>query len=432
MKININMDLLNLGTKSRKTGIRPRLNILRDKYDMEDIDEFFESDNEDEIGGDKNEGRIARMINFNDDEADKFDLSPISMDKEKEKDKKRVSIQEKSGSTPSPRYDYDDIQFDDDMNDPSPIDESLDQSGISPEPTPPRNRKFTGSSRGSNNQLNSPEYSSKSPSRSASSFTKKMALGKTKRATRTKQAKPQITTSKPSPLPSPPPDGLRRSKRTKISPLAYWRGERIVYSRADEFSNDPDTTLIEDIHKIPLQEIKEVIHVTPNVDPIPKRRRTRKKNKEEHYDYESDPEVIGSEWFKNKTLELEVYENQQLESTTSREIAYTMEYDKFNEPPKSSDIENYKIAPVFEQTSNLAGGIFEFPVEGFKSSKSSGNCTYMFHVIKGLVEVNLSNNTFAVTRGCSFQVPSGNTYGITNIGTTPAKLFCVQVLTEES
>ena len=43
------MYLSNLGGQSRKTGIRPKTNLKTDKYGMEDVDDFFEDDDDDGI-----------------------------------------------------------------------------------------------------------------------------------------------------------------------------------------------------------------------------------------------------------------------------------------------------------------------------------------------------------------------------------------------
>lgn len=554
------MDLLNLGSQSRKTGIRPKKNLRKDRYNMEDIDEFFSEDDSDpdnnvkkgpkarsraranpnssllksasmssrhEVSRSNEEDAIiARKINFTDAETDKFDLSPISISKNKRPPSKSpLLVQEKKQQKQSQRKNSRDDSDNDDSNEATPgspiisepqvednepespklfvgedldddtnnydglnddlfndapldhgvpvsDDRNVDESGtndneveeIDLDDEPPEPQQ---------SQLNSPNEPKK---RKASSLTKNMALGlssisKKKQASSQQDSRSREISVKPSPLPSPPPDGLRRSKRTRIQPLAFWRGERIVYTRADEQDADPDSTLINDIKKIPLQEIKEIIHVPALTSQNSLKRKSRRsKSKSESrsssqtrqgkdtgtmdlsravhrgadegsvdnkdgYDYESDPEVDGSEWFKEKQLKLDIFENNDSEALVNQSIAYSPDIQKFLiEPPKSKDseIDNYKIAKIFDDTNTekIAVAIMEFPHEGFKSSKSSGNCVYMFHVIKGLLEITLSNHSFVVTRGCSFQVPSGNTYGITNIGNGSGRVYCVQVMDE--
>lgn len=445
------MDLLSLGSQSRKTGLKARENVRKDRHNMEDIDEFFQEDTDDSFDDAtvaERQSIVARKINFTDAETEMFDNSlkePIKkqrsyslksplLDQGSPSGKLQSQAQEAEPGAveileqPDQPQDYDDGYAYDDLNN-----NILDELN-SPEPEDP------------------PEISSKS----VSLLTKNMALGKPtnskrirKKSVATPRApRPQLTTVsvRPSPLPLPPPDGLRRSKRTRIQPLAFWRNERVVYSRSHEEENeDPDLTIVQDIQKVPLQEIKEIIHVE---DPTTyrqesKRRKSsskklkkpsnKKKNGDVEYDYESDPEVNGSEWFDKKSLSLPVYESNESETLDTKPIAFTQEFEEWvTDPPKSSgsSIDNYKLAAVFDDNPNVAGALLHFPQEGFKSSKNSGNCIYMFHVIKGLLEVNLSNNTFVVTRGCSFQVPRGNTYGISNIGNGDAKLFCAQYMVE--
>lgn len=243
---------------------------------------------------------------------------------------------------------------------------------------------------------------------------------------------------RPSPFPSPPPEGgehLRRSRRTKIAPLAYWRNERIVYSRtSDSNGGDPDSTLIRDIRKIPLQEIKEVVHI-PEAQKTKVTKRGRKpkavgktkktKTKSDAYDYESDPELVGSEWYKNKSLETDVYVSG--ESTELRVVAWAPDGGAFTPPEPSGEKENFTIAPLFDADSNVfAAGLLDFPVDGHKTSRSTADSLFMFHVAKGLIEVTLNTDRFVVTRGCSFEILRYNVYSLKNIGNDSARLFFVQ------
>ncbi|CUM68491.1 uncharacterized protein PRCAT00006216001 [Priceomyces carsonii] len=500
------MDLLLLGSESRKTHIRPRKNLRRDKYDMEDIDEFFEEDEEDieeDVRNDDDQketstlhdniNNVARKINFTDAEASKFDLSPISISKYAARKNKKSPLR-----SPLPEHNKgnqeiqgtfierdeeeilslrrnDEVNDNDnngysnnDLNDFDDIYMELSPVDLSPM----KDRVI--------DQDMGEEVGSKIPSeavnrRSVSSLTKNMALGATKRRRPSKRVvslddeseeevaitgdssellsppptdkkrsgrKPgrirEINT-KPSPLPSPPPDGLRRSKRTRIAPLAYWRNERIVYSRAKDNEVDPDTTLATDIKNIPLQEIKEVVHI-PEVEKLspPTTRRSRlrsrtrkiaKKSQKEIYDYESDPEISGSEWFQDKTLNLEVYEDPENEIKVERTIAWAPNGGSFQEAPNKdgNDIDNFKVATLFNYNRDVtACGLLEFPFEGFKSLRNSGDCIFDFHVVKGLIEVMMNNDKFVVTRGCSFEIPNANIYGFKNIGQGNAKLFFVQ------
>ncbi|EGV63921.1 hypothetical protein CANTEDRAFT_93430 [Yamadazyma tenuis ATCC 10573] len=473
------MDLLSLGSQSRKTGIKPRSNMRKDRYNMEDIDDFFEDESGSDEGGSESDGKghgnryissnkpqgrrssqwtqtrasedrdsiIARKINFTDDEADKFDLSPIGNIHRRKSYSLKSPLSEQ-GSPPGEQYS---LEQQDNMLEPEMSYDDLN------------NNILDELDEGVDFELARVPEETEVSSKSISSLTKNMALGRTTNSKRIRKRTPVVTPApvvvsiRPSPLPSPPPDGLRRSRRTKIQPLAFWRNERVIYSKSYDDEADPDITLVRDTHNIPLQEIKEIIHVPAPTTSFARgktskstsrRNKTKKSSSvsdspsnsakqaptELDYDYESDPGISGSEWFEDNSLSLPVYESNDSESTKTQPVAFTHNFSKWLEdPPESSgsSIDNYKLATVFKDNSPVAGALFEFPVEGFKSSKNSGNCIYVFHVIKGLLEVNLSNHTFVVTRGCTFQVPRGNTYGIINIGNGNAKVLCVQSMVSE-
>ncbi|OBA22204.1 hypothetical protein METBIDRAFT_39157 [Metschnikowia bicuspidata var. bicuspidata NRRL YB-4993] len=243
-------------------------------------------------------------------------------------------------------------------------------------------------------------------------------------------------------LPSPPPEGLRRSKRTKIAPLAYWRNERIVYTRAREGISESDNTLMRDIKKVPLQEIVEVIHV-PETSRNENKGKTNKRSKARvrlttqekklhantSFDYESDPEIDGTEWFKQKSLASEIFEND--ETMTNKIIAWAPDGGNFELPPDRDEgllgAENFKVASLFDTDLNmLAAGLLDFPTEGFKSLRNTGESLFIFHVARGLIEVTLNSKRFVVTRGCSFEIPRYNIYSFKNLGHGSARLFFVQ------
>lgn len=519
------MDLLLLGSESRKTHLKPRQNLSKDKYDMEDVDEFFEDDDDDgmkvDLKKDEKESstpekfqdynNVARKINFTDAEAALFHLSPISLTSKqtnKKKSKKsplRSPLQDNKNNQMKDKIDNDSVLEDpgydfgndmyevqsfenQDFNDVefphneirSPVKSSSKDETVVPKRKRGRPPKKTKISLPKTNPV--------------SLFTKDMALGNTGRKKRAphiyeeeEEDKKDTQESqdiqdekynndldeediseyslnaddnghvfsptyvqglkphdrkqiiKPSPLPSPPPDGLRRSRRTRIAPLAFWRNERIVYTRAHESGQDPDTTLYNDIKNIPLQEIKEVVHIPElKVKSNSGKKRTRlrsrnipKRKVKEIYDYESDPEISGSEWYSSKSLSLDVFEDPEKEIKINRTVAWAPDGGDFQSTSTADDdpssIENFKVATLFNHNKDFtASGLLEFPYEGFKSLRNSGDCIFSFHVVNGLIEVTINNDKFVVTRGCSFEVPNANIYGFKNLGQNSARLFFVQ------
>lgn len=451
------MDLLKLGTQARKTGIRARQGLAKDQYDMEDVDEFFAEDGDSRRSRSslREEGElhnVARRIDFTDAEAESFKLSPIALSSGKanrlKKSPLRSPLQAKKFPTGRGLLPVKSVSLSKlpqaelytDESDHGFYNDDYDVS-LSPGPPPPELPPVT-------ETLISPPVDSKSPSaKSTSSLTKRMALGPTKR-TRKPRLKapprrliqPKEIKSKPSPLPSPPPDGLRRSRRTKIAPLAFWRNERIVYSRALDNEDDPDTTLISDIRKIPLQEIKEVVHIPEQVSAGQHKKRTtrgrpRASSKSRKlspktataYDYESDPEITGSEWFQDKVKAISVF-TPKGEATEPQQLVFAPDYGEFVSPAAGDDSnpDTYKVATLFSERS-AASGLLDFPPEGFRSLRSSPDSIFMCHVVKGLLEITISNDTFVVTKGCSFQIPRANPYSFRNIGQDSARIFFVQV-----
>lgn len=531
------MDLLNLGEKSRKTGLKPRANLAKDKYDMEDVDEFFEDTTWAESKVLSFPTKHTDFLSRNNGETPKIPDSssstkpdPLTKNSARRylgvgrirSDSKLPELTPKlhpkkplpKKKSPTPEYslpeylDFDDVnnvnQEDEEMDEEQAVDDDMrDDMTFSPIPILSLN-STTVSKTAPNpspvSQLNSPSKSIRQE-KAIAGFTKTMALKPKRKVHRIldddddeevendalgsilpssddgdtfdsdfqdsqRRSQSNFATQstygtqsnfgssqpiqssdyiiRPSPLPSPPPEGLRRSKRTKIAPLAYWRNERIVYSRANGASNaDPDSTLVRDIRKIPLQEIKEVVHIPETEQKqIPKKgkrsknglprsvgRPRKQKQRSEIYDYESDPEIEGSEWYKDKSLQTDVFENE--ESTVRRVVAWAPDGGNFQLPPPNKNgqqvLENFKVAPLFDADSDvIAAGLLEFPVEGFKSLRTAGESLFMFHVAKGLIEVTLNSDKFVVTRGCSFEIPKLNIYSFKNIGQDSAKLFFVQ------
>lgn len=66
-------------------------------------------------------------------------------------------------------------------------------------------------------------------------------------------------------LDSPPPDGVRRSRRHRYKPLEYWRQEKVVYGRPDS-----GITLV--------PQIKEIIRI-PQEPPRPLGKAARKRKR---------------------------------------------------------------------------------------------------------------------------------------------------------
>ncbi|KAI5949835.1 MIF2 [Candida margitis] len=260
-------------------------------------------------------------------------------------------------------------------------------------------------------------------------------------------------------LPSPPPDGLRRSKRIRVKPLAFWRNERIIFTKPhqtrpdedeeeEEDDDEPDMTIVRDIHKLPLRSIAEVVHVPDTAQILTRhnRRNTRRKpvdapisplSADEHDQEEQEilnAELPGTSWYKDKVLKIDVPENGQF---VERSIAYSSQYGDFqsksivNEDGTTSEDPNLKIATLFnDDLQNCAVGVIE--LSGVKPPTKITFSTYYLLVVKGIVEFTFNEETFVANKGCNICIPSGNEYGLRNLGKEPALIHFVQVRRPET
>jgi len=80
----------------------------------------------------------------------------------------------------------------------------------------------------------------------------------------------------------------------------------------------------------------------------------------------------------------------------------------------------------------FASGILKLPPTGLRDITESHNAFITFYVIRGIVEVTVGTNKFITPAGCSFQVPSFNSYSFKNKGKEEVQLFFVQVIVPET
>ncbi|KAH9900941.1 Mif2/CENP-C like-domain-containing protein [Cubamyces lactineus] len=209
-------------------------------------------------------------------------------------------------------------------------------------------------------------------------------------------------------------DGLRRSKRMRYSPLAWWRLEKVVYGRRE--SGKSLVPSIKEIHRIP--QIKP--------EPLGARKRrgaSRKKsrtaepeaqqvvvyNPEEGWDDETDPYC-------------EVLEYGEDGATTIRRIAFTAKMVQ----PKEAGQGAFYFQKVFGDGDFLAAGQLIIPPHSTKPTKGTKDNTFVFYVIQGAVKFAVHKTNFVLSTGGMFMVPRGNVYNIQNICDRDAKLFFAQ------
>ncbi|KAK9366500.1 Mif2/CENP-C like-domain-containing protein [Lipomyces kononenkoae] len=210
-------------------------------------------------------------------------------------------------------------------------------------------------------------------------------------------------------------DCLRRSKRVRVQPLAYWRNERIVYNLGERRESGPA-----------LPQIKEIILVdspqsTTSARPSTRGKsrqgsvNTRRRSEEELSDIEntSEPdEVVG-----------EVNDFMDDEKIVKRRLAVSGHSIPFLQTASSS----FKFAKTFDEPGGfMASGMVLLPVHGEKGSRPSRHNALAFCVVEGYVEVTIQDTVFRLRRGGHTIVPRGNYYSLRNVGSKKAMLFFTQ------
>lgn len=281
---------------------------------------------------------------------------------------------------------------------------------------------------------------------------------RSRKSRNTRNVSPTYITEVPT-LPSPPPEGLRRSKRIRVKPLAFWRNERIIFTKPhqkrpdeeddeDDEDDEPDMTIVRDVHKLPLRSIAEVVHVPDTIQILTTRqnRRSRKRKpmdapispissdeheQEDHNRLSAD--IPGASWLKDKVLKVDVPENGQF---VERSIAFSSQYGDFqartivSDDGTTSEDPNLRIATLFNDAlENCAVGMIE--LSGVKPPLKIAFSTYYLLIVKGIVEITFNEETFVANKGCNVCIPLGNQYGLKNLGKEAALIHFVQVRKSE-
>ena len=510
------MDLLQLGQRSRKTGLLPRGNLSKDKYDMEDIDEFFEDEGNSSVNtgelrisnldkkkdrsDEKNLGDIsipagleddtirptlllkdkdntsnfARKIDFDNTVAQSLDKCRVGIGLDVDNKNhsslasplltSKLRIKQHGNRTNDPENDNnnvyeDEIYSDDDIDmslSPvvhSPIklrDDTISAESQNTLKEPLQNSDINmnvhvedksllvqssnlrTTSKPINSLFRKPDTSIDIDDSYIDNFQESITPPLVNEGPKKKTDYPKKITK--SSLPSLPPEGLRRSKRTRIAPLAFWRNERIIYTRTMENVRNRECTLINDIKKIPLQEIKGVVRMPHLEGKKGSKSNRRQKSRNVTFKTKQSPQFKlhqgladskRSEWTKKKTLALRVFEGEN-NNRIVRTVAWAP-LEGSHRDLVDTELEKFEVVTLFSHDLDLiAGGIIELPTGGCKNQRNSLDSMYTFHVINGDIEVKLNEDLFEVVAGCSFQIPCSNNFAFKNLATDVSRLFFVQ------
>ncbi|KAJ2452301.1 mitotic fidelity of chromosome transmission- protein, partial [Coemansia sp. RSA 2336] len=235
-------------------------------------------------------------------------------------------------------------------------------------------------------------------------------------------SEPELTSKRPRKPQSQ--EGVRRSTRTSVPPLAFWRNEHIEY----EYDN-----------RVP--KVKNVVRVRHTAEEKRQRRRKRKQlpgltnltevKKVGFYYY--DDENYGFAKSGPRPTNQTDPDDDDIAMTTEPIPVLVGGTEQAEEVVLSRhDIEwtqpNNKYQVGIGLVSEGSGsGVLSLAVKGSKPPRSSGTKSIFYLVTCGQVEFHIHSSQFSVGILGQVVVPPNNTYAIKNIGTHPAQLYFVQV-----
>ncbi|KAK6092867.1 mitotic fidelity of chromosome transmission- protein [Batrachochytrium dendrobatidis] len=187
-------------------------------------------------------------------------------------------------------------------------------------------------------------------------------------------------------------DGARRSRRTKVQPVAYWKNERVIYGRrVSGFGGVPTS-------------VKEVIRIPSDDETIAHRRSRAEKIKKE------ETEAVPSE--------VSVFNYR-----TGQEELHNIVVTPGMIVPRTVGAGDYRFQKVFSEGDFLASGVLALPRGAKKPIRGSGDSAMIFLLLSGQVQVRVNETSFVISHGSQFFVPRGNLYEIENIANREARLF---------
>ncbi|MCJ1384943.1 hypothetical protein MMC17_008061 [Xylographa soralifera] len=227
-------------------------------------------------------------------------------------------------------------------------------------------------------------------------------------------------------------DGSRllRSGRTSVKPIAYWRGERIVYGESHL-----------DGKNIVPPAIKEVIRTEEVISERPKRhyRRGFVATRPRSMDAVEEEDEDGEPWEQEPgILRAEVM---QWDPVTQRGVEDNIEDVDLALAPVALEALTREVKGAeftYAKTLTLPffhSGMVDLPPGGVKRMKNSRKNHMVFWVFRGRVRVEVAGTGFSIGRGGMWQVPRdtnfeslppGNFYSIANKYEKPARVFFAQ------
>ncbi|KAK9363229.1 Mif2/CENP-C like-domain-containing protein [Lipomyces starkeyi] len=222
---------------------------------------------------------------------------------------------------------------------------------------------------------------------------------------------------------------VRRSSRTRMRPLEYWKNERIVYNLVrDEERGQAVPT------------IKSIIRASPEInEEVPES--TKRKSNPTPLETYSTPTPVKTQ----RAIESDVTSVINfIDVSASEEIVTEVEEYPSGERitrrvaipstslsyiAVSNESSNFEFVKTFEEEGGfLATGVVRLPTNaGSKGCRRTRANALAFCVLEGTVKVVLNQEVaFKIQRSGHFLVPRGNSYSLENVGNEMAVLFYTQ------
>ncbi|KAK9247993.1 Mif2/CENP-C like-domain-containing protein [Lipomyces tetrasporus] len=222
---------------------------------------------------------------------------------------------------------------------------------------------------------------------------------------------------------------VRRSSRTRMKPLEYWKNERIVYNLVRDEEQGHAVPAIKSIvrassavrEKLP-KSSKRKFSLT-SLEPYTASRNFRTRRAVER-DVKGDFDMVNESDAEEIVTEVEAYSTGE---RITRRVAIPSTALPYIAVSNSSS--NFEFAKTFEEDGGfLATGILRLPANtGCKGCRKTRANALVFCVLEGTVKVVLNQEVaFRIRRSGHFLVPRGNSYSLESVGNKMAVLFYAQ------
>lgn len=197
-----------------------------------------------------------------------------------------------------------------------------------------------------------------------------------------------------------PPIGPRK----RISPLKFWKGERIVRKRR---LSSPSAPVVVEIIRSKEPDITE--------SPRKKKQICRKKTRVEST---LETKSVNKEQVRNELLRLNgfvpgvEFTGRAVNYDTNREEDRLIACGPEHTNPQLVEGEGFSIHTIFTEGGYISAGILSFPPGSNKPPRNSSKHALVFHVMQGSFKVTVHKETFVVGAGAHFIVPRGNQYAL--------------------